>query len=116
LITEGIAIERKHHKDIKELLKVSCRLMYIGDTLVKAANLPYTLSSDAGYELIKEGQPFGACYYDGPEYRTFSLRSTDTGPDVAKIAESYGGGGHRNASGFRVSHKDTMTLEAMLYD
>lgn len=110
LITEGEALERKHFKDIKELLKVSSRLMYIGDNLVKAANIPYTMSSDACHILIEEGQPFGACYYDGPQYRTFSLRSMDDGPDVAKIAESYGGGGHRNASGFRVTHEQATEM------
>jgi len=31
----------------------------------------------------------------------FSLRSTDDLPDVSKIAKAYGGGGHRNACGFK---------------
>ena len=43
-----------------------------------------------------------ACYYDGPEYRVFSLRSrAPDGEDVSEIAKQYGGGGHRHASGFR---------------
>lgn len=33
----------------------------------------------------------------------FSLRSREGGADVSEIAKAYGGGGHRNASGFRVS-------------
>lgn len=102
LIAEGCAIERKHHKDIAELLTVVTRPMRIGGYLVQVANLPYTLTSDAGHALAK-GQPFGACYWDTPEGRVFSLRSTDEGIDVSAVAKAYGGGGHRNASGFRVS-------------
>ena len=30
------------------------------------------------------------------------LRSTDDGLDVSEIAKQYGGGGHRNAAGFRM--------------
>lgn len=101
LASEGAAIERKHFKDIKELLGITTREMIIGGHRVPVANLPYTMSSDAGHELSK-GRPFGACYWDTPDGRVFSLRSTDEGVDVADIAKQYGGGGHRNASGFKV--------------
>lgn len=97
----GEAIERKHHKDIAELLEVCKRPLIIGGFRVMAANLPYVFSSDAGHKLCAEG-PFGACYYDTPEHRVFSLRSTDAGEDVSAVAKLYGGGGHRNAAGFRV--------------
>jgi len=102
LRTEGRAIERKHHKDIGELVAVSKRRMVIGGFDVPVANLPYTLSSDAGH-LMCDGEPFAACYMDTPRGRVFSLRSTDTGEDVSAIAKAYGGGGHRNASGFTAS-------------
>jgi len=102
LAADGVAIERKHHKDIAELVGVLQRRMRIGGHVVPAANLPYTLTSDAG-NLMAQGQPFAACYWDTPTGRTFSLRSTDDGLDVAEIAKQYGGGGHRNAAGFRVS-------------
>ena len=52
---------------------------------------------------MAESEPFAACYLDTADSRVFSLRSRrEGGVDVAKIAESYGGGGHRNAAGFRV--------------
>lgn len=101
LATEGAAIERKHHKDIAELVAASKRRMKIGGHDVPVANLPYTLSSDAG-NLMAQGEPFAACYIDTPHGRSFSLRSTATGLDVSEIAKAYGGGGHRNASGFRM--------------
>lgn len=97
----GAAIERKHHKDIAELLKVCTRQMTIGGQTVPCASLPYTMSSDAGHALA-QGQPFGACYWDTAEHRIFSLRSTEDGADVSDIAKLYGGGGHKHAAGFRV--------------
>lgn len=102
LIAEGRAIERKHHKDIEELLPVTTRSMRIGGFDVPVANLPYIFSSDAASKLA-ENAPFGACYYDGPNGRIFSLRSRGEGAiDVAAIAATYGGGGHKNASGFQM--------------
>lgn len=38
-----------------------------------------------------------------PDYNTVSLRSVGRGADVSKIAEYFGGGGHRNAAGFSIS-------------
>lgn len=115
LALEGEAIERKHHKDIAELVQVVTRMMKIGGQVVPIANLPYTLTSDAGHLLCGEVQcppgiggpttslyPFAGCYWDTPEGRVFSLRSREDGFDVGEIAQQYGGGGHKHASGFRV--------------
>lgn len=99
----GGAIEKKHHKDVAELTAAFKRRMTIGGHEVWCANIPYTLTSDAGH-LMAKGEPFAACYWDTPEGRVFSLRSTDEGLDVSEIAKQYGGGGHRNASGFRLPH------------
>lgn len=107
-IREGQAIERKHHKDIAELVGVVTRNMEIGGHCVPVANLPYTLSSDAGHVLAK-GAPFAACYWDTPDGRVFSLRSTDDGLDVSEIAKQYGGGGHVHAAGFRVAYGHPLT-------
>lgn len=103
LADEGAAIERKHFKDIAELVKVCRREMVIGGIAVPVASLPYTLTSDAGHLMAAEHpSKIGACYWDTPSGRVFSLRSTDDGPDVSEIAKQYGGGGHKHASGFRV--------------
>lgn len=110
LAIEGKAIERKHFKDIAELLEITTRRMLIGGFNIPVANLPYIFSSDAGHKLAT-GEPFGACYWDTPKGRVFSLRSTDLGEDVSAIAKSYGGGGHRNASGFIVSYEDAKKFE-----
>ena len=118
---EGEALERKHHKDIAELVTVVTRPMKIGGYTVPVANLPYTMTSDAGHLLCGQrtifGKPavlpeddskfpsahkFAACFWDTPEGRVFSLRSQDDGADVGEIAKLYGGGGHKHAAGFRV--------------
>jgi oligoribonuclease NrnB/cAMP/cGMP phosphodiesterase (DHH superfamily) len=98
---EGEAIERKHFKDIDELLEVCERTMEIGGFIVPVASLPYTLVSDAAHKMA-DGAPFAACYWDTQDTRIFGLRSTDQGEDVSAIAKLYGGGGHRNAAGFSV--------------
>lgn len=101
LIEQGRAIERKHFKDIAELLKVCQRRLEIGGHDVPVASLPYTLTSDAGHQMA-QGEPFAACYWDTERGRVFSLRSAEDGMDVSAIAKEYGGGGHMNAAGFEV--------------
>lgn len=110
LAKEGRAIERKHFKDIKELLAITKRRLNIGGYNVPAASLPYTLSSDAGHAM-GEGEPFAVCYWDTPTGRTFSLRSSNIGVDVSNIAKQYGGGGHAHAAGFSVSYDVARTFE-----
>jgi len=101
LFSDGTAIERKHHKDIRELLLVCQRRMVINGHDVPVASLPYTLSSDAGH-VMAEGEPFAACYWDTEDGRIFSLRSDENGLDVSLIAGVFGGGGHLHAAGFKV--------------
>lgn len=110
LAHDGRVLERKHFKDIDELLDVTTRSMCIAGHVVPVANLPYTMVSDAATRLAK-GHPFAACYWDTPQGRVFGLRSTDDGLDVSEIAKQYGGGGHRNAAGFRVSFAQAQMLE-----
>jgi oligoribonuclease NrnB/cAMP/cGMP phosphodiesterase (DHH superfamily) len=101
LIAEGRTLLRKQKQDIDLLIKTTERSMEIGDVLVKAYNVNYFFASDLG-DIQSVDQPFIATYYDTKNSRVFSLRSKDTGFDVSKIAAIYGGGGHRNAAGFKV--------------
>ena len=110
LSNEGAAIERKHFKDIRELLTVVTRRMNIAGHNVPVANLPYIYSSDAGH-ILGENEPFAACYWDTPTGRVFSLRSSETGVDVSDIAKQFGGGGHKHASGFEISYEEAKKFE-----
>lgn len=98
-IALGAAIETKHFKDIHELLAKARRRMVIAGVDVPVANLPPTMTSDAGH-IMALGEPFAACYMDTALGRVFSLRSADNGFDVSAIAARYGGGGHARAAGF----------------
>lgn len=100
-LAEGEAIERKHFKDIKELLAVCQTRGNILGYNVPIANLPYIFSSDAGH-IMAEGQPFAACYWYTKDKCVFSLRSAEDGIDVSDIAKQFGGGGHKHAAGFEL--------------
>lgn len=141
MIQAGAAIERKHFKDINELLEVVTKPMKFtvarkhGDltlydsVVVPAANLPYTMGSDAAHLLCERGlngeprplgevsdpdffqHEFAAYYYDVPAGRQFGLRSRKGHADVGAIAKHYGGGGHVNASGFLLPYARLFDLE-----
>ena len=102
---DGAAIERKHFKDIREFIEVAAGRMVIAGHDIPALNAPYFWSSDAGH-IMAEGEPFAACYWDTPEGRVFSLRSSSDGVDVSEIAKQFGGGGHKNAAGFKIAPED----------
>jgi oligoribonuclease NrnB/cAMP/cGMP phosphodiesterase (DHH superfamily) len=99
---DGVAINRQHQKTVADLVRATKRRMLIGGHDVPVANLPFMFASDAG-ALMAEGELFAGSYFDTPDGRNFSLRSTDASMDVSEIAKQYGGGGHRNAAGFRVA-------------
>lgn len=98
---DGQSIERKLHKDIKELIASGVRRMTIGGYDVPVLNAPSVYVSDAG-NIMSVNEPFAACYWDHPDGRSFSLRSSETGVDVSEVAKQYGGGGHIKAAGFTV--------------
>ena len=74
--------------------------------LVPVLNVPSASASDCGALLLERfpSAPFAATYSQAADGNwRFSLRSTDEREDVSVIAASFGGGGHRNASGFQVA-------------
>lgn len=106
---DGEAIERKHFKDINELLPTVTFIRKVEGYDVPFANVPYFFSSDAGNMLCKMFNPdlFSVCYWDLPTGRQLSLRSVKgQGMDVEAIAKTIGkqpfavsGGGHKHAAG-----------------
>lgn len=108
-VAQGKAIDEKHLKDIKELLKVCTRPMEFLESRdehgnseyvrIPVVNLPYTMGSDAASILAKENDPpVAAYYYDTPEGRNFGFRSIGD-YDCSILAKYLGGGGHKNAAG-----------------
>ena len=68
---------------------------------VPAANATVHRSETAALLLANHPDaPFAAVYSDTADRRRWSLRSEIGRADVARIAETNGGGGHRNAAGY----------------
>lgn len=68
-------------------------------------NAPYFLTSDVGHTLATKCGTFGLIYHiDKHGVVQCSLRSNGD-CDVSVMARSFGGGGHRNAAGFKVDIK-----------
>lgn len=104
-VKQGDAINRKHLKDVKELIKACASRANIAGYDVPVLNAPYFYSSEAGH-IMCNGEPFAVCYWNDAENRIFSLRSNEQGEDVSIIAQKCGGGGHRNAAGFSIPLND----------
>lgn len=104
LAKEGVAIERKHWKDIHELVPALMHYGIIAGHVVPMCSLPYTLTSDAGHYMAERfaAEKFAACYWDTRDGRVFSLRSVEGGMDVSEVAKVFGGGGHQHAAGFKI--------------
>ncbi len=66
-----------------------------------AANGPSFFSSDLGSALVKKMPPIGIVWSKKDGKIIVSLRSDGT-IDVAEIAQKFGGGGHKAASGFTI--------------
>jgi nanoRNase/pAp phosphatase (c-di-AMP/oligoRNAs hydrolase) len=68
--------------------------------------------SEVGNRLAVASGTFGCCWsVDGTGAVWMNLRSTDAGIDVSDVAKRHGGGGHRNAAGFKT---DIMTIARWL--
>lgn len=105
VIEEGEAMLRLRDTLVERLVKKAgfTRLPGYEEHLVPCVNSSL-FQSEIGNELCKE-YPYAVIYFikaDG--VCCYSLRSDSSRPDevvdVAKIAESFGGGGHRHAAGF----------------
>ncbi len=96
---EGGAINRFRRQMI-EHHKKGAIMGTIAGYSVPVVNSPADIISELVGEL-SVGHPFAAGFQDSAEKRFWSLRSdSDNGMDVSKIAADFGGGGHKNASGF----------------
>lgn len=109
---EGAALLRKQRADVEAIAARAVRWMRFGEITVPAANVPWMYASEVG-EKLAEGQPFAATYFDDADGRKWSLRSTPDGADVRQVAEALGGGGHRNAAGFRQTRDEAIESEIL---
>lgn len=100
LAREGAPIVRAQRQEIQQAVCLAHPLQ-VGDMRVEAVNASQ-LRSHIGHDLSKRrafGNPIGVVYRVTREQVDVSIYSIGE-VDVSLIAERYGGGGHRNASGF----------------
>jgi oligoribonuclease NrnB/cAMP/cGMP phosphodiesterase (DHH superfamily) len=97
-LIQGEAIMTYVQTMVNELAGMADKVIFEGKKVL-AVNAPRFLRSDLGNELTKRGHPFGIVWYLRGKEVHVSLRSQGK-VNVAKIAEKYGGGGHKNAAGF----------------
>lgn len=102
LIRQGAAIHRFFRCQVEDQKKNSQPAL-IGGVPCRVVNTPYTFASEVAGEIIEEPAKFGACYFQFASGEWgYSLRSRGDF-DVSAIAKTFGGGGHKNAAGFKAA-------------
>jgi len=105
LIHEGKILLRKHQQDCSRVA-LNTRTMKCMGYEVPVVNANIFFASDLGH-LLSANAPFALIYMDLPGGRKYSIRcQKDTDFDVSLIAEYFGGGGHKDASGFTIAYDD----------
>ncbi len=99
LHSEGLILQRQINKQISRYKKAA-RMGKVAGYVVPVVNAPGSIGSELLHQL-SDGYPFAAAYEDKAERRVWQLRSGgEKAIDVAEIAQQFGGGGHKHASGF----------------
>lgn len=103
LIEQGVAIRRHNDMLVGAISSSAAIRTFLGFGGVPVCNCPPMLASDVGNKLLRDNSsaPFSVCWSVAGDGINYSLRSENSREDVSKICSKYGGGGHRNAAGFR---------------
>lgn len=100
VIGMGALLLESNERHCASIVAATKREFCINGEIGLVCNCPGQFASDVGNILAKESKTFGATYYTDTDGNVkFSLRSTGD-YDVAKLAQAFGGGGHKNAAGF----------------
>lgn len=102
LANDGVAIRRYVDMIVSNICDTAFTETIDGHKVPVAA-CSYDFVSEVANELLcrNPDAPFAACLVRSHDGVTYSLRSMDDRIDVSEIAKANGGGGHRNAAGFR---------------
>lgn len=102
-VERGQAIASYRDMLVAEIVERAA-IVVIDDEYGVGADCPYSLASDVCHRLLQDypDTRFAAAIVRGKQSITYSLRSQDNRADVSALAKKLGGGGHRNAAGFKV--------------
>ena len=88
-----------HYRSLYEKLLPSAELVKFAGKKVYVLNCPYYFADDLGHALAQKTHSLAILWSESEGKIRVGLRSVDA-IDVSKIAQKYGGGGHKHASGF----------------
>lgn len=107
-LLEGDVLLRQMHRRIGRMVAHAEHIPFEGyDCLM--VNSP-SLTSEIGHALVQQGSPIGIIWSRRDNKIFVSLRSNGK-IDVAKLAERYGGGGHKAAAGFSFEAKNFLRFK-----
>jgi oligoribonuclease NrnB/cAMP/cGMP phosphodiesterase (DHH superfamily) len=113
LVAEGTAIDRKHKKDVLELIEYGRKFITFVGHDIPILNVPYTMVNDVG-SIMGQGYPFAMMWMEYPAGIKVSLRSAEDGVDVSVIAQRFGGGGHKHAAAYTLpAHVDILEFHGL---
>ena len=104
ILDRARAIKAFYDAQVAEICAGTVVERFLGEYDVPVArSCPYAFVSDVCHALLDQhpDAPFAVAAVQSYGATTFSLRSRDDRMDVSAIASANGGGGHRNAAGFR---------------
>ena len=107
-VHEGEILLRKLNQSVKKIVNNAEVINFEGYPCLLANSILYT--SQVGNELSKKMPPIGLVWSRRNNKVVVSIRSDGT-VDVAKLAEKYGGGGHKSAAGFSWEEKGFLRLK-----
>jgi len=99
----------KHEDEMIKQVVQKAKKVKMGKIKTLVANSS-VLISEIGDALIKQLPPMAIIWFEAGDVKRISLRSNGK-IDVSKIAEKYGGGGHKCAAGFAIESKDRFPWE-----
>lgn len=109
LLNQGRAIIKAQEQQVQSTSHFA-RSCKIGTATGLAVNTNVHIS-EVGHELTKRSGTFGLVWYLNTDNRVNCSLRSEGDYDVSAIAKQFGGGGHKNASGFST---DVTTLLEML--
>lgn len=114
----GYALMTQHQKFCEQIVEISRPITIFtkeGTYYGRACNCTHQFASEVGNLLAQQSKSFGCTYFSDAAGRVkWSIRSIGD-YDVSKIAQQFGGGGHKNAAGFTTTlNESTPTAEITL--
>lgn len=104
IVRDGKIMIKYRDSIVQKIVKEAEAVRFEGRNVLAVNSSDRTLVSYIGNELAKKHPPFSVIWFSRQEKLFVSLRSIK-GFDVSKIAQKYGGGGHKTAAGFCLDFK-----------